>query len=204
MDRRHWDGIYAGSSYKRLSWYQETPRRSLALIRKTGLGAEASLIDVGGGTSNLIGELHGRGFRDLWLLDISAQALAMARERLGAAARDVHLLEADVGRADLPEARFDIWHDRAVFHFLTDPVERDRYVATALRAVKPGGYLVMATFAEDGPERCSGLPVERYDARRLAAAFDSGADLQDSVSETHLTPSGTRQHFRYCLLRRWR
>jgi len=202
-DRGHWDRIYGrGTSDDKSSWFQQHPDRSLAMIASTGVGAQASIIDVGGGLSPLTAALLAIGDYRLWLLDVSAVALSTARERLGAKADHVRFVHADVTRANLPSAEFDVWHDRAVFHFLTEPSDRQRYVSQALSAVKPGGYLLLATFASDGPSECSGLPVMRYDAASLAAFFASGATLSAVESEQHRTPYGETQSFLYCLMRR--
>ena len=201
-DKAHWDRVYAERADDALSWYQRHAVRSLALIAATGVGPDGAIIDVGGGASGLAADLLARGYSDLWLLDISATALDAARKRLGADAARIRWVEADVTRAELPFGYFDVWHDRAVFHFLIDPAERAAYVATALRAVKPGGHLIIATFAEDGPQRCSGLPVARYDAQSLHAQFGETCELLHTEREAHRTPAGQIQQFRYCHLRR--
>jgi SAM-dependent methyltransferase len=201
-DKAHWDRVYAGRADDKLSWYQRHAVRSLALIEATGVGPDGAIIDVGGGASGLAADLLARGYADVWLLDISATALDAARTRLGADAERIRWVEADVTRAELPPEYFDIWHDRAVFHFLADPAERSAYVAAALHAVRPGGHLIIATFAEDGPERCSGLPVMRYDAQSLHAQFADACELLHTEKEVHSTPAGVIQRFRYCHLRR--
>ena len=200
-DKAHWDRVYAARADDALSWYQARAERSLALIEASGVGQRGAIIDVGGGASSLTADLLHDGYSDLWLLDISATALAAARQRLGADAAHIHWVEADVIRAELPPGYFDIWHDRAVFHFLTDPAERKAYVTAALRALKPGGHIIIATFAEDGPERCSGLPVARYDAPTLHAQFGAACALLHTEREVHRTPAGQLQQFRYCHLR---
>jgi len=201
-DKAHWDQVYVGRADDALSWYQRHAVRSLAYIEASGAGRDAAIIDVGGGASNLVADLLHKGYAHLWVLDISPAALATARRRLGDEAARVHWVEADVTRAQLPPAYFDVWHDRAVFHFLTEPAARAAYVAQVHAVVKPGGHVIIATFAEDGPERCSGLPVVRYDARTLAAQFGEGFELLGSEREEHRTPAGTLQRFRYCHLRR--
>jgi ubiquinone/menaquinone biosynthesis C-methylase UbiE len=201
-DKSRWDRIYKDTSSDALSWFQQHAERSLALITASDVGADATIIDVGGGASGLTADLMKRGFSDLWVLDISATALAGARARLGADAARIHWVEADVTRVELPPAHFDIWHDRAVFHFLTEPSARAAYVEKACGAVKPGGHLIIATFAEDGPERCSGLPVARYDAASLKAQFVDCCELLDTEKEVHSTPAGKQQQFRYFLLKR--
>ncbi len=201
-DKAHWDRIYAGKADEALSWYQRHADRSLALIEATGLGRDAAIIDVGGGASTLVADLLHRGYSKLWVLDISSAALAAARRRLGDDAERVHWVDADVTRVELPPDHFDIWHDRAVFHFLTGAEERDAYVAQASAALRPGGHLIIATFAEDGPEQCSGLPVARYDAQTLQAAFGDAWALLHTETEAHRTPAGVLQRFRYCHLQR--
>ena len=200
-DKAHWDRIYTGKADDALSWYQRHAERSLALIGATGLGRDAAIIDVGGGASTLTADLLHRGYSNLWVLDISAAALDAARKRLGEDAANVHWVEADVMQVELPAGYFDIWHDRAVFHFLTTPDRLAAYVAQASAAVKPGGHLVIATFAEDGPEQCSGLPVARYDAETLHAQFGAAWELLHTEKEAHRTPAGELQQFRYCHLR---
>lgn len=201
-DKAHWEKVYAQRADSSLSWYQAHAQRSLALIESVAPHRSSTIIDVGGGASGLSGELLQLGYENLWVLDISAAALAAARTRLGPQAGRVRWLESDVIAATLPEAAFDVWHDRAVFHFMTDQASRRGYVASALRAVRLGGHLVIATFAEDGPEACSGLPVARYGAAALAAQFGPACSLVHSETESHRTPAGQTQHFRYCLLRR--
>jgi len=201
-DRTHWDKIYTAQPADTLSWHQAHVERSLALIEACGIAPDAPLIDVGGGASTLVADLCARGYRDLWLLDLSAAALELARKALGDHAAQVRFVAGDVCRVALPAAHFALWHDRAVFHFLTEPAQRTAYVAQALRAVAPGGHLIVATFAEDGPTQCSGLPVVRYSAEALAAQFAAGCELVTSERETHVTPRGAAQSFVYCLLRR--
>jgi ubiquinone/menaquinone biosynthesis C-methylase UbiE len=201
-DKAHWDRVYNGRADDALSWFQQDPVRSLALIEASGAGPEATIIDVGGGASRLTANLLNKGFSDLWVLDISGTALAAARESLDADAARIHWVEADVTRVHLLPAHFDIWHDRAVFHFLTDVTARAAYVANACAAVKPGGHLIVATFAEDGPEQCSGLPVARYDAASLQAQFADCFALLHSEKVAHRTPADKLQWFRYFLLRR--
>jgi len=200
-DRNHWDRVYTDRSSERLSWFQRQAGRSLALIQETGIAPGAPLIDVGGGASCLAGELLHRGFGDLWVLDISAAALDVARKALGDDAARIHWLEGDITRARLPAAHFALWHDRAVFHFLTDAQAREAYVRQVHDALVPGGHVVIATFAEDGPARCSGLPVMRYDAPTLHAEFAPVFELLHTEKEVHVTPAGDTQVFRYCVLR---
>ena len=160
------------------------------------------IIDVGGGASTLVDDLLAAGFQQITVLDIAAKALEFARERLGARAAQVTWIETDVTQAALPAQAYALWHDRAVFHFLTQPTDRQRYIENARRAVRSGGSLILATFAQDGPERCSGLEVMRYSAERLQQEFCADFEPVESLSERHRTPFGTEQKFLYCLLRR--
>ena len=185
-----------------MSWYQPHADSSLALIRQTGIAADAAIIDVGGGASTLVDDLLAAHYSDLTVLDISAAALDVARHRLGGAASAVHWLEADITQVDFPEHRFALWHDRAVFHFLTDAADRARYLNAVGRAVKPGGFVVVGTFAEDGPEQCSGLPVRRYSADTLYDEFGAQFELLGKAEENHHTPFGTVQKFLYCYCRK--
>jgi SAM-dependent methyltransferase len=201
MDAKtHWDTIYRSKPPHELTWFQrEAAQVSLALIRRVTPDLNARLIDVGGGASTLIDGLLASGYRHLTVLDLSPAALDLARRRLSATAADVAWVEADVLTVDLPANAFDVWHDRAVFHFLTSAADRARYIERVRQAVKAGGYVLVATFADDGPTRCSGLPVTRYSATALHQEFGSGFRLVESVREKHVTPSGATQAFVYCL-----
>ncbi|MCB1801472.1 MAG: class I SAM-dependent methyltransferase [Gammaproteobacteria bacterium] len=203
-DKNHWEGLYAEQEHRSLSWYQDSAHRSLKLIERFAPAKTSAIIDIGGGASVLSAELLQRDYCRLSVLDISHAALAVARARLGERADLVDWLEKDIGSADLARAGFDLWHDRAVFHFMVDEAARRAYVDCALNAVRPSGHLIIATFAEDGPEQCSGLPVARYDATLLAAQFGAACTLIHSETETHRTPTGRAQHFRYCVLCRGR
>ncbi len=202
MNRKaHWEKVYAEKSPTEVSWYQASPARSLNLIEATGLGRGAALIDVGGGASTLVDNLLEAGYRNVAVLDIAGAALAHARARLGAAAEAVAWYEADI-TAFQPPRRFDIWHDRAVFHFLTDAAQRAAYLEALRAGLRPGGHLILATFALDGPEKCSGLPVQRYDAALLAATLGEGFELLAQEGEAHLTPAEATQRFGYFHFRR--
>lgn len=200
--KQHWDDVYRRKGPQDVSWFQPRLGVSLALIEKIGLEPSSRVIDVGGGTSTLVDDLLSRGFADLTVLDISDQALAATRERLGAAADAVTWLAADVTAAELPDAHYDLWHDRAVFHFLTDEAARRRYVALAQRALKPGGHIIVATFGVHGPEQCSGLDVVRYDPDGLHAEFGAPFRKMEQREESHTTPWGAEQEFVYCYCRR--
>jgi 2-polyprenyl-3-methyl-5-hydroxy-6-metoxy-1,4-benzoquinol methylase len=200
--KAHWEKVYSTKASTEVSWFQEHAALSLKLIRDAAVPATASIIDVGGGASTLVDDLLASGFDRLTVLDLSAAALATAQARLGARASNAQWLEANVLEADLPSHGFDVWHDRAVFHFLTTEDDRQAYVRKVLHAVKPGGLVIVATFAEDGPTRCSGLPVMRYSAGELHAEFGEPFQLLGHERESHHTPAGGEQKFVYCFCRR--
>jgi 2-polyprenyl-3-methyl-5-hydroxy-6-metoxy-1,4-benzoquinol methylase len=199
--KTHWEHIYETKAPTQVSWYQEHAQFSLQYIRNTGIRKTDHIIDVGGGSSTLVDDLIADGFQRISVLDVSGTALQLARQRLEARGVSVNWMEADITQADLPEQAFDLWHDRAVFHFLTQPADRQRYIAAVRHAVRPGGHVIVATFAPDGPDRCSGLEVMRYDPESLHSEFGSGFDLVDSTNEIHQTPFGTEQKFIYCYCR---
>ena len=198
----HWENVYATRAPEAVSWYQAHADLSLRLIQGTGVTAGASIIDVGGGTSTLVDDLLAAGFTNVTVLDISGSALAEAKRRLGASATKVRWLETDITQEALPIHGFALWHDRAVFHFLTTPEDRAAYVQSVLRAVKPGGHVIVATFAENGPAQCSGLPVIRYRADQLHSEFGGSFSLLRHEEEAHHTPFGTIQQFIYCYCRK--
>lgn len=202
QSKDHWEKVYTTKASNAVSWFQPHADFSVGLIKATGVGLDASIIDVGGGASTLVDDLLAQGYTDLTVLDLSASALAAARKRLGSKASAVRWVEADITKADLSANKFDIWHDRAVFHFLTSPEDRAAYVRTVFRSVKPGGHVIVATFAEDGPNQCSGLPVMRYRPDELHAEFGEAFSLLHHEKEAHHTPSGTVQQFVYCYCRR--
>lgn len=202
LAKEHWDKVYSTKATNAVSWFQEHADLSLRLIRATGVPADGSIIDVGGGASTLVDDLLADGFANLTVLDLSAAALSAARLRLDSRASAVHWVEADITQASLPVCAYDVWHDRAVFHFLTAPEARAAYVRNALRSVKPGGHVIVATFAEDGPTQCSGLPVVRYSADELHSAFGDRFLLLKHEKEAHQTPFGTVQQFVYCYCRK--
>lgn len=200
--KQHWEQIYSTKPSDSVSWFQEHADQSLRLIHKTGLGKDAAIIDVGGGASILVDELVEEGYSDLTVLDLSSAALSVAKQRLGKQSDAVHWMEGDITCADFPINRFDIWHDRAVFHFLTSESDRHAYVDRVMRAVRPSGHVIIATFGEDGPEKCSGLPVMRYKPESLHAEFGESFLLVEHEKEAHHTPFGTVQQFVYCYCRK--
>lgn len=201
-EKTHWEHIYETKSPTQVSWYQEHAKFSLEYIKRTGIRKTDRIIDAGGGTSTLVDDLIVDGFQHISILDVSGAALQIARQRLGRRAAHVNWIEADITQADLPEQAYDLWHDRAVFHFLTQPEDRKRYVDAVRRAVRTRGHIIVATFAPDGPDHCSGLEVMRYNPESLHSEFGDEFDLVDSTNETHHTPFGTEQKFIYCYCRR--
>ncbi|MBY0506704.1 MAG: class I SAM-dependent methyltransferase [Bryobacteraceae bacterium] len=184
-----------------MSWYRPHLETSLALIDQAARGRNASVIDVGGGESTLVDDLLSRPALSLTVLDISRKALDKTKNRLGHAATRVEWIAGDVTQAVLPAQAYDIWHDRAVFHFLTSAADRAAYVAQVRRTVRPGGYVIVSAFGPEGPAKCSGLDVVRYDDGQLHGEFGSGFRLLESQREIHMTPWGTPQQFVYCFCR---
>ena len=203
MNRKeHWEGVYRSKAPAHVSWYQPDAAISSRLIGEVAPARETSIIDVGGGASVLTARLRGAGYTNLTVLDLSGSALAAARAALGSDAGSIRWMEGDILTAELPRGGFGVWHDRAVFHFLTEAKDRERYRAQARRGVAPGGHMIVATFAEDGPARCSGLDVTRYSATSLRAEFAPGFAFVRAEREEHVTPSGVTQAFTYGLFRR--
>ena len=196
-DRKtHWEGVYGSKSEDQVSWFQESAATSLELLAHPGISKSSTLIDVGGGVSRLVDALIERGYADLTVLDLSGAALEAARQRLGPRAASVRWIEADITRWT-PERLYDAWHDRAVLHFLTSEADQAAYTRALKKALRPGGLAVIATFALDGPEKCSGLPVQRYSPATLAELLKDGFTALDSRTETHKTPWGSEQRFQY-------
>lgn len=199
MDSKsHWEHVYRSRSPQEVSWFQHHADQSLALIHRISQGRPSSVIDVGGGASTLVDDLVDLSTFEVSVLDISAAALDVARRRLGAKARRVHWLVGDITETRLPEHAYDIWHDRAVFHFMTTPEQRAAYVSQVRRAVRPGGHVIVAAFGPEGPLQCSGLPVMRYTPDALHAQFGHDFELVEHVAEAHRTPAGAVQQFVYC------
>jgi len=192
--KAHWEGVYRSRKAEEVSWHQDVPSCSLALIEQAGLPRTAPIIDVGGGASRLVDHLLGLGYEDLTVLDISATSLERARSRLGADSNRIHWIEADVTAFE-PARSYALWHDRAAFHFLTAQEARRRYVDVLRRALSVGGQLIIATIAPDGPQRCSGLDIVRYDADSLSQVLGPSFMLLETRRETHLTPQGREQRF---------
>jgi 2-polyprenyl-3-methyl-5-hydroxy-6-metoxy-1,4-benzoquinol methylase len=195
--QRHWSRVHSSKAPETVSWYQPSPRRSLALIQQAVLSRDARVLDVGGGTSFLVDELLDAGFRHVGVLDIAREPLEIVRRRLGKLSTDVEWIVADV-TAFRPRHQWDVWHDRAVFHFLVDDEARAGYRHALAEGLAPGGHAVVATFGPDGPPTCSGLPVERYDASGLQGALGGDLVLESSLLDEHRTPGGGAQQFLYC------
>ncbi|MDA9398005.1 class I SAM-dependent methyltransferase [Bradyrhizobium sp. CCBAU 45389] len=197
----HWDNVYATKGEAEVSWYQDSPAISLAMIRAANSDHDAAIIDIGGGASRLVDALLQDGYRHLAVLDLSANALDVAKKRIGQAASTVEWIVADA-TTWRPTRTYDVWHDRAAFHFLTDPDDRAAYVERLRAAVGAGGQVIIATFAPDGPEKCSGLPVQRHDSASLAAELGPEFELVEARSETHHTPWQSTQAFQFSRFRR--
>lgn len=199
--QEYWESVYRNSDPESVGWFQPSPELSLQFVAACGLDADAPVIDVGGGSSSFVDGLLDTGLTDVSVLDLSASALGLAQRRLGSRSGSVTWIEGDVATHDFGR-EYQLWHDRAAFHFLTDEAGQDRYLAQMRRAVGVGGDVVIATFAADGPERCSGLAVQRYDQRSLSARLGTGFESLQFESETHFTPSGVSQRFLYGHFRR--
>lgn len=199
--REHWENVYTTRPTNSVSWFQDHAHLSLRLIESTGVSTKGAIIDVGGGASSLVDDLLARGYADLTVLDLSKVALNEARERLGARAEAVQWITSDITKTVLPVQAYDIWHDRAVFHFLVTAEDRRAYVQTLLRSLRPHSHVIVATFAEDGPTSCSGLAVQRYSPAELAAVLGPHLSLEHHEKEVHHTPGGTEQNFNYCYFR---
>jgi 2-polyprenyl-3-methyl-5-hydroxy-6-metoxy-1,4-benzoquinol methylase len=197
----HWENVYATKDEHTVSWFQERPDISLDLIRATGVKTSASIIDIGGGASRLVDALIAEGFEAITVLDLSEKALTTSKARLGARGAHVQWVVADITTWEPPQS-YDVWHDRAALHFLTDPKDRAAYAERVSRAVRPGGHVIIGTFALDGPERCSGLPIVRYDAASLGKILGPSFELIESKRHEHHTPAGAIQRFQFSRFRR--
>ena len=194
--QRHWERVYASRQSTEVSWYQPRPERSLRLIRDAGVPPDTPLIDVGGGASTLVDHLLDDGYRDVAVLDVAASAFEHARKRLHERADQVEWIVADVTRFEAKRS-YGLWHDRAVLHFLTDAADRERYVHALDTALAPGAHLIVSTFGPQGPLKCSGLDVRRYDTETMKALFGKLFELRSHELETHSTPGGAAQQFLY-------
>jgi SAM-dependent methyltransferase len=200
--KEHWEGIYQSKKHTGVSWYRPHLDPSLSLISKLGLNHESWIIDVGGGASTLADDLLKRGFRNITVFDISAKALQISKKRLGKRAARITGMEADITKAKLPENRYDLWHDRAVFHFLTDARDRMKYIKVLDSSLRRGGHLIIAAFNLNGPVKCSGLEIVRYSPETLSNELGAAFELVESFDEAHKTPFKTIQNFVYCRFRK--
>ncbi|AGK48856.1 methyltransferase domain protein [Burkholderia thailandensis MSMB121] len=200
--KQHWEAVYRTKAADALSWYRPHLDTSLRLIDRFAPGLGANIIDVGGGESTLVDDLLARGYEHVTVADVSSVALDVARRRLGDAASRVQWMDADITQADLPANEYDVWHDRAVFHFLTERAPRRAYVERLSASLKSGGCVVIATFGPAGPARCSGLDVVRYGPDELSRELGAGFALVEASYETHRTPADAAQQFLYCVFRK--
>ena len=200
-EQKHWDSVYTRKAADNVSWYRPHLDESLRFLTAAGIERTAAIIDVGGGASTFVDDLLARGYSNVTVLDLSGAALEVARQRLGERASAVHWLCADVTRAELSEKSFDFWHDRAVFHFLTDAAARSRYIYLIRKSVRPGGHIVIATFGPHGPEQCSGLDVLRFTPDAIHSEFGDEFTKVADATEVHKTPWGAEQEFVYCYCR---
>jgi SAM-dependent methyltransferase len=199
--KSHWEAVYQTKAPDALSWFAPHLNTSLRYIQRTGLPLSASVIDVGGGEATLVDDLLGAGYERVSVLDISSKALEVCQQRLGQRAGKVNWIAADVLTYPFPRQAFDVWHDRAVFHFLTDDQQRQQYIAQVLSALRPGGYAIVSTFGPDGPTQCSGLSVCRFGPGELHGEFGQRFTLVESSFDQHTTPWGSPQQFVYCFCR---
>lgn len=201
-DKSHWESVYRQKSASDVSWYQPHLQQSLMLIAQAELRPAAAIVDIGGGASTLVDDLLAQGFTNVTVIDLAGPALAQAQQRLGEGAKSVRWIEGDATTELLAPESVDLWHDRAVFHFLTDASRRSAYLEQVERCVRPRRFVVLSTFAPDGPERCSGLPVARYSPDELAEALGPAFVKLAEAREHHTSPSGNQQSFSYVLCRR--
>lgn len=195
--QEHWDNVYTTKSESEVSWFQPYPKTSMDFVDMFNLASDANIIDIGGGDSHFVDALLGRGFKNIWVLDISAAAIEKAKERLGEQASTVHWVISDVTEF-IPPVQFDFWHDRAAFHFLTTEDKIYKYVSLAEEAIAPDGHLILGTFSENGPKKCSGLDIRQYSEASMSARFEVSFDRVKCIQEDHTTPFNTLQNFLFC------
>jgi cyclopropane fatty-acyl-phospholipid synthase-like methyltransferase len=197
--KKHWETVYESKTPEQISWAQEVPKTSLDLIHCFGLSKDAKIIDIGGGDGKLVDHLLKEDFRNITVLDISAKALGKAKKRLGDKAKNVKWIVSDITDFQ-PNTEYDVWHDRAMFHFLTDNQKIASYIDVVRKAVND--YLIMATFSDNGPQKCSGLDIRQYNEETLTAAFQNDFEKLQCITEDHVTPFGTKQNFLFCSFKR--
>ena len=199
--KKHWGDVYQDKTPSELSWYQKEPKLSLELIRSTNAASNDAIIDIGAGTSVLVDYLKKENYTNLTVLDISENAIAIAKKRLGKSAKSINWIVSDITKFDVFQ-KFSLWHDRALFHFLTDPSDRGIYVKALINAVRPEGHLIIATFAIGGPKKCSGLEIVQYDSEKMIAELGDNFKLVEERKEVHITPANKEQKFNFFLFRR--
>jgi SAM-dependent methyltransferase len=197
----HWNGIYRTKAENEVSWFQPYPKTSMEFVDLFHLSLDANIIDIGGGDSHFVDALLDKGFKNIWVLDISENAIERAKQRLGGKACKVHWIISDVINFE-PPVQFDLWHDRAAFHFLSSEDKIYRYVSIAERAIKKDGYLVLGTFSENGPKKCSGIEIKQYTEASMSVRFEVGFDRIKCITEDHITPFKTVQNFLFCSFRK--
>jgi trans-aconitate methyltransferase len=200
--KSQWESVYSTKNYTEVSWFQQSPKSSLELIKLIGVSKSAQIIDIGGGASTLVDNLLDQGYSHLSVLDISDSALRVAQERLGSRSTLVNWDQADITEVQLPQNLYELWHDRAVFHFLITEGDRQKYKQNLLKSLKSGGFFIVSTFGLEAPPRCSGLDVVRYSFESLCSEFEEHFDLIHTINESHLTPMTTTQNFIYCCFRK--
>lgn len=196
-EQQHWDKIYSTKAEDEVSWFQPYPETSMKFVELFNLPLNANIIDIGGGDSHFVDALLDKGYRNIYVLDISANAIERAQQRLGDRASKVHWIVSDVTKFE-PPVQFDYWHDRAAFHFLTTENKVYRYVSIAEDAMRKDGYLILGTFSENGPEKCSGLAIKQYSEASMSARFEIAFDRIKCIQEDHTTPFNTIQNFLFC------
>ena len=196
-NKQHWESVFSTKEEKEVSWFQPYPKTSMEFLELFQLPFTANIIDIGGGDSHLVDALVEKGFQNIWVLDISANALEKAKQRLGGKANQVHWIATDVTEF-IPPVQFDFWHDRAAFHFLTNEEAVNKYVSVAEKGIKENGYLVLGTFSENGPTKCSGLEIQQYNEASMSARFEFTFNRIKCITENHTTPFNTVQNFLFC------
>ncbi|MEO7265084.1 MAG: class I SAM-dependent methyltransferase [Ferruginibacter sp.] len=199
--KQHWENVFATKAENEVSWFQPYPKTSVEFLELFQLPLTANIIDIGGGDSHLVDALLEKGYQNIWVLDISATALEKAKQRLGDKAKQIHWIVSDVTEF-VPPVQFDFWHDRAAFHFLTDEESINKYVSIAENGIKENGYLILGTFSEEGPKKCSGLDIKQYNEASMSARFELAFNRVKCIREEHTTPFNTVQNFLFCSFQR--
>jgi trans-aconitate methyltransferase len=199
--KEHWENVYSTKEENQQSWFQQYPHTSIEFIELFNLPFDANIIDIGGGDSHLVDVLLEQGYSNIYVLDISENSIARAKKRLGKKAEAVHWIVSDFIEY-VPEIKFDLWHDRAAFHFLTTHENIDKYVALAEKTIRPGGYLILGTFSEQGPRQCSGLEIKQYSEASMSHHFEKGFERIKCITEDHVTPFHITQNFIFCSFRK--